>query len=133
MLNSPGTAGATDVPHFSSLAEARRAAVDLETEARIQDGLAALSRGTGIERTIVIVAQRISSALGADEIVVLDGGRVVERGRHAELVALDERPRRIRDLAGGSAEAICSHRRPGCNPVATFDGATRPPLTHLDL
>ena len=61
-------------------------AVDLETEARIQDALAALSEETGIERTIVIVAQRISSALGADEIVVLDDGRVSGHGTHAELL-----------------------------------------------
>lgn len=61
-------------------------AVDLETEARIQDALAALSQETGIERTIVIVAQRISSALGADEIVVLDDGRVSAHGTHAELL-----------------------------------------------
>ncbi len=61
-------------------------AVDLETEARIQDALAALARESGRERTIVLVAQRISSALGADEIVVLDAGRVSAHGTHAELM-----------------------------------------------
>ena len=61
-------------------------AVDLETEARIQDALAALTHDTGVERTIVLVAQRISSALGADEIVVLDDGRVCAHGTHAELI-----------------------------------------------
>ncbi len=61
-------------------------AVDLETEARIQDALAALSHDTGVERTIVLVAQRISSALGADEIVVLDDGRVSAHGTHADLM-----------------------------------------------
>ncbi len=57
-------------------------AVDLETEARIQDALA-----TYTDRTVVIVAQRISTALGADEIVVLDAGTVGAHGTHDELLA----------------------------------------------
>ena len=57
-------------------------AVDLETEARIQDALAAYA-----DRTVVIVAQRISTALGADEIVVLDAGTVGAHGTHDELLA----------------------------------------------
>ncbi len=57
-------------------------AVDLETEARIQDALAAYA-----DRTVVIVAQRISTALGADEIVVLDAGAVGAHGTHDELLA----------------------------------------------
>ncbi len=57
-------------------------AVDVETEAHIQEAISELS-GT---RTIVLVAQRISTALGADEIVVLDEGRVVAVGPHADLI-----------------------------------------------
>ncbi len=60
-------------------------AVDLETEAAIQDALAELG-----ERTVILVAQRISTALGADEIVVLDDGRVAAHGTHREL--LDSSP-----------------------------------------
>jgi len=56
-------------------------AVDLKTEALIQDALA-----TFTDQTLVLVAQRISTALGADEIIVLDEGRVVAHGTHAELV-----------------------------------------------
>ena len=56
-------------------------AVDLETEAHIQDAL----RSFG-ETTVILVAQRISSALGADMIVVLDDGEIAARGTHAELL-----------------------------------------------
>ncbi|HEY4102498.1 MAG TPA: ABC transporter ATP-binding protein, partial [Polyangiaceae bacterium] len=57
-------------------------AVDVETETRIQQALAAEHR----EQTRVVVAQRISTALGADKILVLDEGKIVARGRHAELM-----------------------------------------------
>jgi len=60
-------------------------AVDLETEAKIQDALAAFT-----DRTVLLVAQRISTALGADEIVVLDDGRVCANGTHEELLASSE-------------------------------------------
>lgn len=56
-------------------------AVDLETEAHIQKALEAWA-----DRTVIIVAQRISTALGADLIVVMDEGCVVGYGTHAELM-----------------------------------------------
>jgi ATP-binding cassette subfamily B protein len=58
-------------------------AVDVETEARIQEGLAALPE----RQTRVVVAQRISTVLNADMILVLDDGRVVAAGPHMELLA----------------------------------------------
>jgi ATP-binding cassette subfamily B protein len=59
-------------------------AVDAETEAAIQAELARVFTG----RTVVVVASRVSTVREADLIVVLDGGRIVERGSHEELIAL---------------------------------------------
>ena len=57
-------------------------ALDTRTEAAIRATLA--SRGTS--RTTVIIAHRLSTVRAADQIVVLDEGRVVEQGRHDDLV-----------------------------------------------
>jgi len=56
---------------------------DPESEAAIQDALSRLAAG----RTLVVIAHRLSTVAGADRILVLSGGRVVERGRHAEMLA----------------------------------------------
>jgi ATP-binding cassette subfamily B multidrug efflux pump len=58
-------------------------AVDTATEARILDGL----RGYTRARTTIIVSHRVSAVRHADEIIVLDAGRVVERGSHQRLLA----------------------------------------------
>jgi subfamily B ATP-binding cassette protein MsbA len=57
--------------------------LDSESEALIQQGLDALRRG----RTTFVIAHRLSTIVGADQIVVLEGGRVVECGRHKTLLA----------------------------------------------
>jgi len=56
--------------------------VDMETETRIQQAL----RDLEARATTFIIAHRISSVLHADQILVMDHGEIVERGRHAELV-----------------------------------------------
>ncbi|MBW8269053.1 glucan ABC transporter ATP-binding protein/ permease [Caldovatus aquaticus] len=58
-------------------------ALDAATEARVQRALRALMKG----RTTFIIAHRLSTVREADEILVFDGGRIVERGTYAELVA----------------------------------------------
>jgi ATP-binding cassette subfamily B protein len=58
-------------------------AVDVETEARLQAALATVRKG----RTNIIVAQRISTVLGADRILVLEDGGIAASGAHAELLA----------------------------------------------
>jgi ATP-binding cassette subfamily B protein len=61
--------------------------LDVETERLVQDALDDLSEG----RTSIVIAHRLSTVRDADLILVLDHGRIVERGTHAELVALGGR------------------------------------------
>lgn len=58
-------------------------AVDNETEAAIQRSLAIVS----LNRTVVVVAHRLSTIVSADSIVVLEDGSIVEQGKHADLIA----------------------------------------------
>jgi ABC-type transport system involved in Fe-S cluster assembly fused permease/ATPase subunit len=59
-------------------------ALDTHTEREIQSALAGISRG----RTALVIAHRLSTVIDADEILVLDHGAIVERGRHGELLNL---------------------------------------------
>ena len=57
-------------------------ALDTQTEREIQTSLAEISQG----RTTLVIAHRLSTIIDADDILVLDQGRIVERGRHTELL-----------------------------------------------
>src|SRR5439155_4540369 len=66
-------------------------ALDTETERAVQAALDDLSAG----RTTIAIAHRLSTVRDADQIVVLDGGEIVERGTHDELLALRGRYRML--------------------------------------
>jgi len=60
-------------------------AVDNETEAAIQSSLARVSK----DRTVLVVAHRLSTIVSADNIVVLEHGQIVEQGTHTQLIAMN--------------------------------------------
>ena len=61
------------------------AALDPDSEAAVQDALATLAVG----KTVIVIAHRLHTIAGADQILVFDGGRLVERGCHDALLARD--------------------------------------------
>jgi subfamily B ATP-binding cassette protein MsbA len=67
--------------------------LDSESEQMIQDGLRQLRTG----RTTFVIAHRLSTIRSADQILVLEAGEIVERGTHAELLALNGRYRQLYD------------------------------------
>jgi len=67
--------------------------LDSESEEMIQDGLQALRRG----RTTFVIAHRLSTIQSADQILVLEGGGIIERGNHAELLSMGGRYRQLYD------------------------------------
>jgi ATP-binding cassette, subfamily B, heavy metal transporter len=81
-------------------------ALDSESEKAIQAEIAAVSR----ERTTMIIAHRLSTIVDADQIIVMDAGRIVERGTHAELIALGGTYARLWAL---QAEATASQASDG--------------------
>ncbi|MFD2043949.1 ABC transporter ATP-binding protein [Ornithinibacillus salinisoli] len=77
-------------------------AVDMETEFKIQKALKEVMKG----RTSFIIAHRISSLKHADEILVLEDGKIVERGTHDELVQNNGQYQRIYDIQYQDRDAI---------------------------
>ena len=67
--------------------------LDSESEGFIQDGLNSLRHG----RTTFVIAHRLSTIQSADQILVVEGGTIVERGQHDELLRLDGRYRQLYD------------------------------------
>jgi ATP-binding cassette subfamily B protein len=96
-------------------------ALDSHTEKEIQDALDRVSRN----RTTLVIAHRLSTIVGADEIIVLDGGAIVERGTHHELLAADglyasmwNRQREAEEAREKLARAADDERAPNRNPPA---------------
>ena len=87
-------------------------ALDTRTEAAVSDALTELARG----RTVLTIAHRLSTVADADEIVVMDGGRIVERGPHQELL----------DRRGAYAALVSSASvGPASSPPRTASSSSR--------
>jgi ATP-binding cassette, subfamily B, bacterial MsbA len=69
-------------------------ALDTESERLVQTALSNLMKN----RTSIIIAHRLSTIVHADEIIVMNQGRIVERGKHAELLALDGYYKKLHDM-----------------------------------
>ena len=85
-------------------------AVDAQTEVKILDALDRARRG----RTLILITNRVAAAARCDQVLVLDAGRVVQRGTHASLVkeegglyaALSARQQREQELASLSRDEV---------------------------
>ena len=112
-------------------------ALDSHTEKEIQDALDEVSRN----RTTLVIAHRLSTIVGADRILVLDGGRLVEQGTHAELLgqgglyaSLWNRQRQAEKAREELAEALAQEGeriRQGRLDAAAELGATPAPAAEL--
>jgi subfamily B ATP-binding cassette protein MsbA len=105
--------------------------LDSESEALIQDGLRSLRRG----RTTFVIAHRLSTIQSADQILVLEGGEILERGRHEELLAANGRYQQLyekqykleRDKFVNPGEELA----PEPEPLASVQGLPSLPSTAL--
>jgi len=100
-------------------------ALDSHTEQEIQDALERVSRN----RTSLVIAHRLSTIVGADEIIVLDEGRIAERGTHGQLLATEglyasmwNRQREAQEAREKLAQVADDNDAPNRTPPAV-DGA----------
>jgi ATP-binding cassette, subfamily B, bacterial IrtA/YbtP len=67
--------------------------VDPDSEAQVRQALRAMT----VDRTVIVIAHRLTSVVDADQILVVDGGSITQRGRHHDLVSVDGPYRRLWD------------------------------------
>jgi ATP-binding cassette subfamily B protein len=104
--------------------------VDTETEHLIQQALSVLMEG----RTTFIIAQRLLTLKNADQIFVLDGGRIIERGRHDELLAASGHYRHIYDLQLRDQEEFAALEEQLRGPAqAAATSAVESPVSALSI
>ena len=105
--------------------------LDTESEALIQEGLSVLLRG----RTTFVIAHRLSTIRRADQILVVEGGVVVERGRHEELMAAAGRYAEMVTRQAGIGTELFGREEaePGAGDRGGTDESGRGGLTPMDL
>jgi subfamily B ATP-binding cassette protein MsbA len=99
--------------------------LDSESEGKIQDGLRALRRG----RTTFVIAHRLSTIRSADQILVLEGGEIVERGTHEELLGKHGRYRQLYDKQYHFERDQFINPGEDFTPEPADDGVSMPPVT----
>jgi len=99
--------------------------LDSESEAKIQDGLRALRRG----RTTFVIAHRLSTIRSADQILVLEGGKIVEHGTHEELLVANGRYKQLYDKQYNFERDRFINPGEDFTPEPTEEGVALPPVT----
>jgi subfamily B ATP-binding cassette protein MsbA len=99
--------------------------LDSESEAKIQDGLRALRRG----RTTFVIAHRLSTIRSADQILVLEGGQIVERGTHEALLVANGRYRQLYDKQYNFERDRFINPGEDFTPEPAEEGVAVPPVT----
>jgi subfamily B ATP-binding cassette protein MsbA len=103
--------------------------LDSESEMLIQEGLAQLMRG----RTTFVIAHRLSTIRRADQILVVEAGKILERGTHASLYAMSGRYRELYDKQHGLEANLFLATGEGELPEATETVATTPGDSDPDM